>query len=227
MSVHGEAVCPEAVLASIAWYPDQLDEERRGLVEAHAAGCPACRDELAFVQGESEPELALPDPEAVYARVLARIERSEGRARGGARREVSRARPPMREHAVSRRAALAAGIALALAVGTIGVVSGRWLERASLPYYTAAGDAGATAGTAAPASGPVLEVVFHAEATADSVHSALRAIGGQVESGPTQLGVYRVRLGPAADAAAAARVLRGDVGGGGQGVASFAEPAPR
>jgi hypothetical protein len=224
MSAHGEAVCPEVVLASIAWYPDQLSDERRGLVEAHAAGCRACRDELLFVQGDGSPELPLPDPDAAYARVLARIERSEDEARGGAHREVARARPPLRERALPQRAALAAGIALVLAVGAVGVVSGRWLERASLPDYTTAGEAAATA---AAGAGPALEVVFRAEASADAIHAALRAIGGQVESGPTQLGVYRVRLGPTADAAAAARVLRGDAGGGGQGVASFAEPAAR
>jgi hypothetical protein len=226
MSAHGESVCPEVVLASIAWYPDQLSDERRGLVEAHAAGCQACRDEIAFVQGEGPADLPLPDPDAVYARVMARIEHTESVARGAAHREVARVRPPARERSVPRRAALAAGIALAVVVGAAGVISGRWLERASVPVYTAAGDAAAGA-AAAPAAGPILHVVFRAEASADAIHAALRAIGGQVESGPTQLGVYRVRLGPAADAAAAARVLRGDVAGDGPGVASFAEPVPR
>jgi hypothetical protein len=224
MSAHGETVCPEAVLASIAWYPDQLSDERRGLVEAHAAGCQACRDELAFVQGEGSPEPILADPDAVYARVLARIERSEGLERGGVRGEAGRAEAPARARAVSRRSALAAGIAAALVFGAAGVVSGRWLERAPVPTYETAGEA---IGAAGAAGGPILEVVFRAEATADSIHAALRAIGGQVESGPTQIGVYRVRLGPTADAAAAARVLRADVGGEGPGVASFAEPALR
>jgi hypothetical protein len=220
MSAHGESVCPEAVLASIAWYPDQLSAERRGLVEAHAAGCQACRDEISFVQGETPDDVALPDPDEVYARVLARIERSESPGRG-AHREVARA--PLRGRFVPRRAALAAGVALALAFGAAGVLSGRWLERASLPVYEAAGDPQAPA--PAPAGTPVLDVVFRTDATADAIHAALRAIGGQVESGPTQIGVYRVRLGAEADAAAAARVLRGDVAGDAPGVASFAEPA--
>jgi hypothetical protein len=72
------------------------------------------------------------------------------------------------------------------------------------------------------AGGAALDVVFRPDATAERIHAALRAIGGEIVSGPTQLGVYRVRLGPAADASAAAQVLRGE-----GGVAAFAEQAPR
>src|ERR1700741_854434 len=65
--------CPEAILASIPWYPDGLTPEECGAVEAHAADCPACRAELSFVRGDEEPEIELPDVERVYTRVLARI----------------------------------------------------------------------------------------------------------------------------------------------------------
>ena len=70
--------CPEEVLASIVWYPDQLDDERRGVVEAHVADCSACRAELDFVHGAEEPEIDLPDPDRVYAQLRERIERHEG-----------------------------------------------------------------------------------------------------------------------------------------------------
>ena len=56
MSLTHESGCPEDVLAAIAWYPDGLDAERRGAVEAHAADCSVCREELSFLRGESPPQ---------------------------------------------------------------------------------------------------------------------------------------------------------------------------
>lgn len=225
MDAHGETSCPEVVLASIAWYPDALSEERRGLVEAHAAQCPACRDEIACVRGEREPEGVPSDAERVYARVLARIEDHEAGLRGGSVRadgpRAPRSRPARRGLFGARPAALAAGLAVALLCGAVGVVGGLWLGAGTAPRYQTAADTGPAA--SAPAAAPALDVVFRPEARSEAIHAALRAIGGQIVSGPTQLGVYRVTLGPSADVAAAARLLRGD----GQGVASFAEPSPR
>ncbi|MGH0028738.1 MAG: S8 family serine peptidase [Myxococcota bacterium] len=224
MNLQNENGCPEVVLASIAWYPDALDEERRGLVESHAAACPACREELTFVSGEALPEQDLPDADEVYAGVLARIERSEGAGRAdtsAAGEPVARA--PRRSWGAfgARPAALAAGIALALFCGALGALGGL-LYGASEPDYQVAGELPQTT-AAAPAGAPALDVVFRSDARAEQVHAALRAIGGQIVSGPTQLGVYRIELAPTADAAAAARLLQGE----GQGVATFAQPASR
>jgi hypothetical protein len=88
------------------------------------------------------------------------------------------------------------------------------------PVYNTASESGDVS-AAAPAQTQALDVVFRPDATADKIHAALRAIGGEIVSGPTQVGVYRVRLSASADAGAAAKLLRGD----GQGVASFAEQA--
>ena len=66
-------------------------------------------------------------------------------------------------------------------------------------------------------------MVFREDAKAEEIHSALRAVGGQIVAGPTQLGVYRVQLGTGADLTAAAQSLRGDE----LGVATFAEPSLR
>jgi hypothetical protein len=49
----------------------------------------------------------------------------------------------------------------------------------------------------------------------------LRQVGASVISGPTQLGVYRLRLAPGSDVSAAIGVLREE----GRGVATFAEPS--
>jgi len=98
------------------------------------------------------------------------------------------------------------------------VLGGRYLGNPPTPVYQAAGEA--TSSVAAAPTGPSLDVVFRPDASAEGIHTALRSIEGEIVSGPTQLGVFRVVLDPAADVTAAARVLQGE----GQGVATFAQP---
>ena len=46
--------CPPDVLEWIPWYPDQgLNDRQRGTVEAHAAGCADCREEISLVLGKA------------------------------------------------------------------------------------------------------------------------------------------------------------------------------
>ena len=78
--------CPEEILASIPWYPDGLTADECGAVEAHAADCRACRAELAFVRGDEEPAIELPDAERVYARVLDRISSDDRQSQSSQRR---------------------------------------------------------------------------------------------------------------------------------------------
>jgi hypothetical protein len=201
--------CPEAILASIPWYPDGLTPDECGAVEAHAADCRACRTELAFVRGDEEPEIELPDAERVYARVLARIS-------GGSDEElvpVRRGLTAARVGAAARQASLAAGILVAVISGmlTTGAI---WFVRTAPTYETASVGAGPATG------GPGLEVVFKKDASADEIRAQLHDLGATVVSGPTQLGVYRLRLAPGADVTAAIARLRRE----GRGVAAFAEP---
>lgn len=202
-----QAGCPEAILASIPWYPDGLTPEECGAVEAHAADCRACRAELAFVRGDEEPAIELPDPERVYARVLDLIsgESEVGRGIAAARRAVGQA---------ARQASLAAGIVVAVCSGmlTTGAI---WFVRVAPTYETAA------AAPAPEAAGPRIEVVFREDASADQIRARLREVGATVISGPSQLGVYRLRLAPGADVSAVIIQLRGE----GRGVATFAEPS--
>ncbi len=104
--------CPEAILASIPWYPEGLTAEECGAVEAHAADCRECRAELAFVRGDEEPAIELPDAERVYARVLERIS-----AHGDEEPAPPRRRSVAREAA--RQASLAAGILVAVISGML------------------------------------------------------------------------------------------------------------
>src|SRR5258706_10649701 len=100
--------CPEAILASIPWYPDGLSAAECGAVEAHAADCRACREELAFVRGDEEPAIDLPDAERVYARVLERISAQTDEEAAERRSATVR-----RVGEAARQASLAAGILVA------------------------------------------------------------------------------------------------------------------
>src|SRR6187401_2008265 len=100
------ASCPEAILASIPWYPDGLTPEECGAVEAHVADCRACRAELAFVRGDEEPEIELPDVERVYARVLERIHAHSDEVAVPERRAFMSGRVGV----AARQASMAAGI---------------------------------------------------------------------------------------------------------------------
>jgi hypothetical protein len=198
-------VCPEEILASIPWYPDGLTAEECGAVEAHAADCRACRAELAFMRGDEEPAIELPDAERVYARVLDRITGDGSPAESTAQR-VGRA---------ARQVSMAAGLLVAVISGTL-TTGAIWVVREAPTYGTAAADASAIS-----AAGPNLEVVFRADASVSEIYEVLRQVGASVISGPTQLGVYRLRLAPGSDVSAAIGVLREE----GRGVATFAEPS--
>ncbi|TMA30932.1 MAG: hypothetical protein E6J87_16940 [Deltaproteobacteria bacterium] len=200
--------CPEAILASIPWYPEGLTAEECGAVEAHAADCRECRAELAFVRGDEEPAIELPDAEHVYARVLERIS-----AHGDEEPALPRRRSVAREAA--RQASLAAGILVAVISGmlTTGAI---WVVRVAPTYETAA-----AAPLAVDAGGAEIDVVFQNHVSADEIRSTLREVGANVVSGRSQLGVYRLRLAPGADLNAAIGRLRGE----GRGVAAFAEAA--
>jgi hypothetical protein len=205
--------CPDEILAAIPWYPGDLDENLRGKVESHAAQCAACREELAFVRDETAIEIDLDHRDRVYAKLVERIEEHEGVER----KFATLATPAPRRSGLrmSWPLALAASMALMLLSGGLGVASSQWFQ--TDPAYEVAGEST----TVAAVDLPALDVVFRADARAESIHSALRAIGGQIVSGPTQLGVYRVQLAADADLIAAARMLRGEE----LGVATFAEPA--
>jgi len=210
--------CPADVLDSIAWYPDAgLSDEQRGAVEAHAAGCTSCRDEIAMLLGGEPPSLDLPDAEGVLERIWSRIDASELEPGPASLPTSGRAAPPRRTAGGFRgfrSSSLAAAAALVL-VAAAGFVVARVLAPAEPVYQTASAET-----TASAAGGPELDVVFEGEASAASLAAALRAIEGEIVAGPSRLGRYRVRLRPGSDAGAAAQRLLGSEGR----VALVAEP---
>jgi len=207
--------CPEAILAAIPWYPDGLTREECGAVEAHAADCRACCAELAFLRGDEEPAIALPDAEQVYQRVLERIAPPSGDdALRPERLGLERARR------IGRRAAKPVGVAAGLMVAVLSgmlTTGAIWVARVAPTY-----EAEPVPAVAVAAPGVAhLDVIFQPDSTAAQIQSALSAIDATVISGPSQVGAYRLRLAPGSDLnAAVARLLDG-----GRGVAVFAERA--
>ncbi len=217
--------CPEEILEWIAWYPDGgLTDAQRGAVEAHAAACPACREELELLRCEEVgPTQISPEAEALFARVLARVERERagGREAPGTRppepSPVPRAARPGRLGGLPRRAGTrAAALAASLLVGVlVGAGSVTLLTPPEAVYRTAAAPPVAAP---APPSARTLEVVFADGATAAEIRQALRSLGAEVVGGPTELGRFRLRLPPGREPAEAAGALRES------GLAVFAEP---
>ena len=216
--------CPEDVLGWIPWYPDEgLTDDQRGSVEAHASACPRCRDEIALVGGELEVEDDS-GVDAAFERVMARLleaERAEqvpgaaAATHGGSPQRLRRT--GWQVHAMR----IAAGLAFAVVFASAGkLVDDAFLEE---PVYTAAASGAPRVISRTGGSEVLLDVVFRDDVDARRIREALRSVNGQVVSGPTELGRYRVRLGAGADAQAVARALAA----GDAGVAIYAEPAPR
>ncbi len=208
--------CPEAILTAIPWYPDGLTPEEAGAVEAHAADCRDCRAELAFLRGDEEPTIEIPDPEDVYARVLERIGASDEIEETPAEATNVHWLRSLSQHAAGP-VSVAAGLMVAMVSGmmTTGVI---WAVRVAPAYETSflsTGYEGQIGGYGAP----LLEIVFEEDATAGEIAEQLQAVDASIVSGPTPRGVYRVRLGLGANADAALEALRGAKGG----VVAFAE----
>lgn len=208
--------CPSDVLKWIVWYPDQgLSDRQRGAVEAHAAACAGCRDEIAMMQGTGEPVVEAPDAERVLAQLMQRIEAHGDESGVEAPDEV----PALAPRAARGRQvplALAAAIALVAALAAGVVTSALLGDRRPQTLNTATG-----AAAVAPLTGPELDVVFAGDVSVERLTKALRSIRGEIVAGPTPVGRFRVQLRDGADATAAARQLRGE----GADVALFAEPA--
>lgn len=220
LEIASQEGCPPEILALIPWYPDgPLSESERGAVEAHAASCRTCRDEIHALLGENEPSGSLVDAGA--ARALARaLDRIDSQVSVRSARETARAaaaalRPATaaRRRSLPQRLALAASLVLAVAAGAAATLVVVRLGGAA-QYQTAASPEAKTA------TGPVLEMIPRDEVSVGELGVALRKIDGELVGGPEgTLGRYKVRLPAGADAAAAAATLRAEGGG----IARYAE----
>lgn len=210
------ANCPPEVLALIPWYPDgPLSSAERGAVEAHAASCAACRQEIqSLLEEEVSSDPPTTQAARVLDRVLGRIEATE--ASDALRRSAPlRSMPPagLRAAPPRRRLARVAGLALAAGIGAVAALSApALLERIS--YRTATSEESLQPG------GPLIEMIPREELSVAEFRAALRRIEGEVIGGPLGMhGRYRVRLPVGSDPAAVAKQLRSEDGG----IATYAE----
>ncbi len=204
METRNDTRCPQEVLDWIAWYPDGLLPERmRGTIEAHAAECARCRAEIEMLAtGEAqEPEVAIPDPDQVFGRILSRIEDEAARRRTPAPPKAAPKRATRGR--TLRRSAMAAALAMVFAAGAVGAGMGAWLSADTPAYRTA---------TATAEAGPRLDAVFREDAPFGLLESGLREIGGNIVSGPSAGGRVQIALPAASDPEVAAARLREALG---------------
>lgn len=222
----GRALSPEDLARIESWV---LDPESEFELESELAS------DADAVRNEASREVAAPRAGAgavpVERETFSRLRRS-------------RMQPTWLSAAAALALFFAGGLAGGLAGGSSGGLFGR-NPSAAADRSGGASLASAAAGaesadyqlaSAAPAAGaqdagPKLDVVFADSATARAISETLRELGVEIVAGPSNLGVYRLRVLPAAvesgepgaaDAAAvAARLAAGD-----GAVAIFAEPVP-
>ena len=220
------STCPQEILDWLPWYADDgLPESQRGAVEAHAAGCEACRTEIAMLRGDAMPETDAPAWESAFAKVLARIEASSAEnattAKAGGHLVPAPARRAPRRSSTrplgSRMLARVATAAALVVVGAIGWLAHDWIVPGSQEIYRTASDAGEGAGVG---NALQVDVVFRPGIAIERINTDLRALGAVMVSGPSEAGRYRVTLPVGSNPAAAAAMLRAEE----TGVATFAEP---
>ena len=191
--------CPEGVLTLIPWYRE-LDADDRGIVEAHAAGCAACRSEIEMVSGGAVPPTPFPDRDASFSRLMARIEHAERRGRDAP------------AHAKGWRVATLAAAAMLLTA--LGVAAshlswpptGRGGAVSSGPAYTA------------------LQVVFRDGVSAAQIEHALASVDAVLVAGPNAMGSYLIAVAPGADPRRVAGLLLAGSREHPEGIASSVAP---
>lgn len=232
---------------------DRLFGEIRARIEAEERGEQATVIPISRARTLTDADMArierwVLDPASERdAEPIAALDASDGHdaieasARGSREAGVSTLAPARlpRRRAFGARSPLWAAAA-AVVLFAVGALSGSHfglprvdIERAEQPADEAADYQLASAQPAADAraSAPAIDVVFSDTASAREIWSTLRGLGVEIVSGPSNLGVYRLRLLPAAvegreptaaDAAAvAARLVARDAP-----LAIFAEPVP-
>jgi hypothetical protein len=163
----------------------RLAPEEAQEVEAHAARCSCCREELAL-QARIHDAVSRDDSlafasEAAYRKLATRIDAAP------------------RERAVQRKMRW---LVAALAIESIGLVAwSGWVWRSSQDrqaLYVTLGES-----QRAAVSGASVRVVFRPESTLEDVQALLKSVNARVVDGPTESGVYTLEL-PQSGASSAA-----------------------
>lgn len=174
----------------LPWFvTSRVSAHDRKRIERHLLECADCRTELdaqrAICEHMRGDEAVLLAPNASLQKLMARIDGAS---------PVT----PSSEAQVSQRskaAGPARWLAVAAAVQTIAIgalLTLLWQQRESeisAPRFITLSEPTTIAG-----QGPILRIVFSNEATANELQDLLHGIGAQVVAGPSEAGVYTLRL---------------------------------
>lgn len=176
----------------LPWYvTGQLEEDERGLVEAHLGGCAACQAELRLEQRLADAVAELPvDTEQGWSALRERLETAPDR--GGGLRRLGRVL------AAPGGAGWLIAAQIALALAAVSLV----LPLARPPSYHALG-------AVRPAAVGDVIVIFRPEARTEDLTRVLRANGARLVDGPTTADAYVLDVPLGARPAALVR-LRAD-----------------
>lgn len=175
--------CPEGVLTLIPWYRE-LDTDDRGIVEAHAAGCASCRNEVEMIAGGAVPPTPFPNRDVEFSKLMARIEHSDRHGRGTPRPSNA-----------WRVAAIAAGAIALVALG-FAVSHYSWSPQSLTSISVSSGPAYTS-----------LNVVFREGVSSAQIEHALAGVDAVLLSGPGTSGRYLIAVPLGADPRRVAGVL--------------------
>lgn len=190
---------------SLPWFvTGRLSAHDQQRIERHLEECAACRAELAEQRElclhirRDEPLLLA--PQASLQKMLARIDQGEVAMPGDddATIEPVAARSPRPR----RWLAVAAAVQTIVIVFLLALVGRQTAEDMTAPKFNTLANPGAPT-----AHGPILRVVFKPDTQAAQMQSLLRSVRAQVVAGPTEAGVYTLRLDREQDASAVSHTL--------------------
>lgn len=192
----------------LPWFvTGRLSGEDAQRIERHLESCAACRAELAEQRElcvhirRDEPLLLA--PQASLQKMMARIDASASR---DPTLEVAPTSEIPTSIPVKGRPYRWLAIAAALQAVTIAVLLA-FVLRGTTQEMTAPRFTTLTTGSTVNEGGASLRVVFKPETQAAAMQSLLRSVKAQVAAGPTEAGVYTLRLTNAADERDVSRAL--------------------
>jgi anti-sigma factor RsiW len=162
----------------LPWYVNgSLAEPEMKQVAAHLATCDQCNRELRFLQGLHDQVRQAETPEAPGEFGLRRLMRDIRQGKAG------------RSDNRTMRWQVLAAVAMLVVVIQAGIMLNPGTQETAL--YTPSG--------AVSADGVVLQLQFTGQATAAQIQQALQAADASIISGPSAIGLYRVKLNVPAD----------------------------
>jgi anti-sigma factor RsiW len=175
-------------------------------LERHLEECSACRAELAeqreLCMHIRRDEALLLAPQSSLQKMMARID--AGIPNSGPEETTSEAiqMPRNRKSVAVRWLAIAAAVQTIALAALLTTVWQRTTDEMTAPRF-----ATLSAPDAAKAEGTMFRVVFKPDTQAKRMQTLLQSVNAQVIAGPTEAGVYTLKLERTADAAATAHAL--------------------